>query len=110
VPLLLDQLGPCPVCFAAVPVSGPLFRQHIAWHELNDNMPVRLPAGDDPAETMRLPPIGETVRRRPPVPPPAVVRELKGAELLRALATELDREDLEELDREDQGDDDGAGS
>jgi hypothetical protein len=101
VPLLLDQLGPCPVCGAAVAVSGPLYRRHLDWHTAT---------GTDYAgaleETMRLPPIGETVRRRPPVPPPAEVRELKGSELLRALARELDREDLEELDREDQGDDD----
>lgn len=42
--------------------------------------------------TVRLPPITETVRRRPPVP--TNVRELRGAELLRALADELDRDGL----------------
>jgi hypothetical protein len=46
---------------------------------------------DDDAPTAKLPPITETVRRRPPVPH---VRELKGAELLRALAAEL--EDLDD--------------
>jgi hypothetical protein len=45
------------------------------------------PADDAPTE--RLPPIGSTVRRRPPVPN---VRELQGPELLRALADELDRD------------------
>lgn len=43
-------------------------------------------------ETRPLPPIGETVRRRPPVPAP--VRELKGSALLRALADELDADGL----------------
>lgn len=103
-PLLLDQLGPCPVCGAAVAVTGPLYRQHIAWHQLNDSMPA-----DDESPTQKFPPIRETVLRRPPVPPPAEVRDLRGAELLRALARELDREDLAELDREDQADDEDAG-
>lgn len=48
-------------------------------------------AAEDPP-TERLPPIGETVRRRPPVPAP--VRELKGSALLRALADELDADGL----------------
>jgi hypothetical protein len=50
--------------------------------------PARPTAADD-APTERLPPIGSTVRRRPPVPN---VRELQGPELLRALADELDRD------------------
>ncbi len=63
------------------------------------------PAGDDdgPA-TMRLPPVRDRVGilRRPPAPE---VRELRGADLLRALAEQLANED-----DEDQGDDDGAHS
>jgi hypothetical protein len=49
------------------------------------------PAGDGPP-TVRLPPITDTVRRRPPVPD---VRELRGPELLDALADELRREAAE---------------
>ena len=44
---------------------------------------------DDDAPTERIPPIRDTVRRRPPVPD---VRELRGAELLHALAEQLDRD------------------
>jgi hypothetical protein len=40
-------------------------------------------------ETRPLPPIGQTVRRRPPVP--GNVSELSGSALLRALADEMDR-------------------
>lgn len=47
-----------------------------------------LPAVDE-ASTQKLPPIRETVLRRPP---PPQVRELKGAELLLALAAELKRD------------------
>jgi hypothetical protein len=47
-------------------------------------------ADRDGAPTAKLPPLGVTVRRRPPVPPPAVVEELTGPELLRALARELE--------------------
>lgn len=52
----------------------------------------------DAAETLRLPPITDTVgvRRRPPVPE---LRELKGTELLRALADAID------ADPETAGDD-----
>lgn len=48
-------------------------------------------AYDVEPKTVRMPAIGKTVRRRPPVPN---VRELRGSELLRALADELDREEL----------------
>jgi hypothetical protein len=53
---------------------------------------------------MRLPPVRDRVGilRRPPAPE---VRELRGADLLRALAEQLANED-----DEDQGDDDGAHS
>jgi hypothetical protein len=57
----------------------------------------------DEAPTQKLPPIGETVRRRPPVPP--AVRELKGPELLRALADELDRDGLSIADLDTEDDD-----
>jgi hypothetical protein len=40
----------------------------------------------DDAPTAKLPPITDTIRRRPPVPD---VRELKGAELLEALAAAI---------------------
>jgi hypothetical protein len=50
-----------------------------------------LRAAADDAPTAKLPPIGETIRRRPPVPD---VRELRGPALLRALADELDRDGL----------------
>jgi hypothetical protein len=42
-------------------------------------------------ETRPFPPIGQTIRRRPPVPG---IRELRGSELLRVLADELDRDGL----------------
>lgn len=44
----------------------------------------------DHAPTVKFPPIRETVLRRPP---PPTVRELKGAELLRALADEMEQDD-----------------
>lgn len=100
-PLMLEDLGPCPVCGAAVAVTGPLYRQHIAWHEATGTgsgpQPNPAHAGDD-APTQKFPPIRETVFRRPP--PPAV-RELRGAELLRALADELAREG-EDLDDDEE--------
>jgi hypothetical protein len=58
---------------------------------------------DEGPPTVRLPPITETVRRRPPVPD---VRELTGPELLRAIAVELERE---ATDLEDQADDEDPG-
>lgn len=115
----------CPVCGADVKPDA--VARHLTWHEqtrtlnrwtfdaameraaVRSSVPIPDPDYDD-APTQKFPPIGETLRRRPPVPPPAEVRELRGAELLRALAGALEREDLAELDREDQGDDDGAHS
>jgi hypothetical protein len=104
-PLLLNDLGPCPVCAAAVPVTGPLYRLHIAWHEATGtNVP---PAGvgrvtdDDDAPTVQFPPIRETVLRRPP--PPAV-RELRGSELLLALAEELGKAERAGEDLDDEPD------
>lgn len=58
--------------------------------------------GDDESPTERMAPIRETVLRRPP---PPEVRELKGAELLRALADaiaddpDVDGEDLDDTER-----------
>jgi hypothetical protein len=65
----------------------------------NPGRPAPRRPDEDDAPTAKLPPIGETVRRRPPVPP--AVRELRGPELLRALADELDRDGLsiEDLDQ-----------
>jgi hypothetical protein len=58
------------------------------------------PADD---ETRPFPPIGGTVRRRPPVPPPAEVKDLQGAELLRALADEMERQGFDVADLDDDG-------
>jgi hypothetical protein len=89
---------PCSQCGALM--GDPA--RHAAWHAalLAELSGVPQPAGrldDDDRPTAKLPPIRETVLRRPP----AAVRELKGPELLRALADELDREGLsvEDLDR-----------
>lgn len=97
----------CPIC-AALLLSDALWT-HVDWHAKTDTLngwtgeaAVRvirdnaaavaaLAVDEDDAPTLQLPPIGETVRRRPPVPN---VRELKGPELLRALADELDRDGL----------------
>jgi hypothetical protein len=49
------------------------------------------PAPADDAPTERIPPIRDTVRRRPPVPD---IRELRGAELLHALGDALERDGL----------------
>jgi len=57
------------------------------------------PAADaDDFPTAKLPPIRETVLRRPPAP---VVRQLERAELLRALAAEIER-DLQDDEDDDQ--------
>lgn len=108
-PLLLSDLGPCPICGAAVAITGPIYRQHIKWHdETRTNLgPAAAEAlhyashaaDDDDAPTVQFPPIRETVLRRPP--PPAV-RELRGAELLMALAEELAKADRDgdDLDHE----------
>jgi hypothetical protein len=85
-----DELTACTGCGAVTTVYAA--GTHRAWHELNGHRFNSAPAPGDDAPTTRLPPIGETVRRRPPVPP--AVRELKGPELLRALADELDRDGL----------------
>jgi hypothetical protein len=93
----------CPVCGAVLAAAR--VDDHVDWHSATQTLDgwtipgalyaLRQDAGDvdehpATAQTMRLPPIGDTVRRRPPVPG---VRELKGAELLRALADELDADD-----------------
>ncbi len=109
----------CPVCGALLgPPAHGLPELHAEWHyatrTLNGwsvdglvsqvreqvGLAMLAAAGDD-APTAKLPPITDTVRRRPPVPPPAVVRELRGADLLRALAQQLEHEDPDELARED---------
>lgn len=59
-----------------------------------------LPDVED-ASTQKLPPIRETVLRRPP---PPQVRELSGAELLRALAAEIEKD----LDPSVTGDEKGS--
>lgn len=100
---------PCPVCAALVLDDPAHIGQHTSWHEQTKTLGhrrgayataehllagfremrdlARLVAGDDDHQTQRLPPIRETVLRRPPVPE---VRELRGPDLLRALADELD--------------------
>jgi hypothetical protein len=92
-----DELTACTGCGAVTTVYAA--GTHRAWHELNGHRFNSAPAPGDDAPTTRLPPIGETVRRRPPVPP--AVRELKGPELLRALADELDRDGLSIADLDD---------
>lgn len=90
---MIGDLIACTMCGAVT--TRFLLNDHHQWHRENGHRPVGVaaPALD---ETLRLPPIGDTVRRRPPAPG---VRELKGAELLRALADELDADD--ELDGEE---------
>lgn len=98
---MLD-LFPCPVCYVALIRGGQAEAMraggHIDWHAATDTLShwtedaareelqrlLDVRANDD---TVQLPPITDTVRRRPPVPG---VRELQGAALLRALAAELD--------------------
>jgi hypothetical protein len=109
----------CPVCGALLYPYGYGPESHIRWHLYNGSLgdwepdlataevirrqrAVVVDVADE-APTTRLPPIGETVRRRPPVPP--AVRELKGPELLRALADELDRDGLSIADLDTEGDD-----
>lgn len=89
-----------PRCMAPHPFVPAIVCELPAWHQGDHSGSAywidpghEAPAHDD-APTVRLPPIGATVRRRPP---PPSVRELKGAELLRALAEELDREGLDQL-------------
>lgn len=55
-------------------------------------------------QTRPFPPIGTTVRRRPPVPAAAVVQELQGADLLRALADAIEADSVtgDETTRGDQ--------
>lgn len=110
---------PCPACAALVMDDDAHIEQHVTWHEGTKTLgpkhgsyataaglragfremrqAVALVAADD-APTAKLPPIGATIRRRPPVP--ATARELKGAELLRALADAIDDdEDLADDER-----------
>lgn len=101
----------CPLCGAYVHDA----MTHAGWHADTENLEAQgrtrldlygaiLDSGaalTDPArfaldETLRLPPITDTVRRRPPVP---AVRDLAGAELLRALADAIDADD--DLDGEE---------
>lgn len=112
-PLLI----PCPACSALLYDHEGHIGRHIAWH-IQTVTSLRQPSqarawleegfqavrevvalevdGDPPTE--KLPPIGETVRRRPPVP---AVRELDPGTpaMLRALAAamEADGLDVEEL-------------
>jgi hypothetical protein len=95
----------CPRCGAYVASAA----IHASWHDDRDDLgtywtvhaleagiEARAAASDD-APTAKLPPIGATIRRRPPVPD---VRELKGAELLRALADAIANDP--DLDEDDQ--------
>jgi hypothetical protein len=95
----------CPECGALLGDVA----EHSRWHREQSEILVRLlrasdaarhltaAAADDDRPTAKLPPIRETVLRRPP----AAVRELKGPELLRALADAMDADglDVEDLDR-----------
>lgn len=105
---------PCPACAALVLDHFDHIERHVLWHaETDQRQPDYLRAGfhemrdlsrlADDAPTMKLPPIGETVRRRPPVPN---VRELDPGTpaMLRALA---DAMDADGLDVEDLADEDG---
>lgn len=112
---LPPSLIPCPVCGAVLAADTLQAGDHLYWHEQTGTLgrfSSREPAAAaldrdrtwhhlyppaDDAATTRMPPVGATVRRRPPVPPPAVVHELQGADLLRAIAEELDRQDTAEL-------------
>lgn len=112
---------PCPVCAALVLDDHGHIEQHVTWHAGTKTLGSKhgsygtadglragftemrravdlVAAHVDDRPTQKLPPIGETVRRRPPVPD---VRELKGAELLHALGDALARDGLsiEDLDR-----------
>jgi hypothetical protein len=83
---------PLPLCLAPHPfVPAILCRLPLGHGNDHAGRAYWTTKGDEGPATVRLPPIGETVRRRPPVPP---VQELRGSELLRALADELDRDDL----------------
>lgn len=106
----------CPVCGATV--ARDAVRRHVSWHIETDTLLRWRPseavdqaearadiratfaqlAGDqDEAPTQKFPALGgPTVFRRPPPPP---VRELRGPELLRAIAEELAAYD----DEDDQG-------
>lgn len=113
----MAQLIPCPVCGAALQqlAARPHITWHLATHSLNgwepDDALGRLvflfdaPAADDDpgAATAKLPPIRETVLRRPP---PPEVRELKGPELLRALADQIAVELAEDEDQDEDDEDD----
>lgn len=112
-----SQPLPCPVCAALVLDDRAHIEQHVTWHAATKTLGPKggsyatadgLRAGfhemraavqlteDRPTE--RLPPLRETILRRPPAPD---VRELKGAALLRALADAIgDDEDLDDDDRE----------
>jgi hypothetical protein len=106
----------CPVCGATV--ARDAVRRHVSWHTETGTLLrwspsaaadtaearaeiratfAQLAGDDDEAPTQKFPALGgPTVFRRPPPPP---VRELRGPELLRALAEELasydeDQDDL----------------
>jgi hypothetical protein len=108
---------PCPVCAALIVDDDAHIEQHVTWHEQTKTLgpkggsyglahglrygfremraAVELVERDE-APTQKFPPISETVLRRPP---PPTVRELTGAELLRALADELAAYDDEDGDQ-----------
>jgi hypothetical protein len=112
VPVLLI---PCPVCSAAVE-PGDNAHGHIGWHDRtrtlgdwtlagavyaveqahDEALAAAAPAARDDAPTQKLPPIGETVRRRPPVPP-ALVPGTPDQWRALAAAMEDDGLDVEDL-------------
>ena len=95
---------PCPVCGAVLGLDPADVDRHLKWHASTTTLDGWTVAGatfalqsgwEDDAPTAKLPPVRETVLRRPP---PPEVRDLKGAELLRALADAI--ADDPELDGE----------
>lgn len=104
-PLPPIDLTACPVCGAVIPERGAGLETHLGWHmatrtladwtvpgargRIMQNAENYVRVDEDDHPTAKLPPYRETVLRRPPVPD---VRELKGAELLRALASEIERD------------------
>lgn len=91
----------CPVCRAVLTFTHT--QDHLDWHIATGTMhgwslagalyAIQQDAADPPTE--KLPPIRETVLRRPP---PPTVRELRGSELLSALAEEIAKLEHEDDD------------
>jgi hypothetical protein len=95
------------------PVHSPTFDQAYLWGLgatecviVLDPAYTRQAVGVQPFDdrTRPFPPIGATVRRRPPVPPAADVQELQGVELLRALADAIEADSVTRDETTGRGD------